>query len=682
MSFGTLIVANRGEIACRIIRTARRMGLRSVAVFSDADADAPHVALADAAIRLGPAPARDSYLSIPAVIEAARRSGAEAVHPGYGFLSENADFAEACRAAGLVFVGPPAAAIRAMGSKAAAKALMQRAGVPLIPGYHEEDQSDATLHEAAARIGFPILVKASAGGGGKGMRIARDAVELDEAIALARGEALSAFGDGRLLLERYLTQPRHIEIQVFGDSHGRVVHLFERDCSIQRRHQKIVEEAPAPGMTDALRSAMGEAACEAARAIGYLGAGTVEFIVDAALPPQAAGVGFAFMEMNTRLQVEHPVTEAITGLDLVEWQLRVAAGEALPLRQDEIRMAGHAIEMRLYAEDPARDFAPSVGRLTHLVLPAGAGVRVDAGVRAGDAVPIHYDPMIAKLIAHGADRAEACRRLGRALMATEVAGLRTNLPLLRAIAAHPAFAAAELDTGFIGRHADALLAAPPPAPRAALAAAVLRLLRDEPVTDAADPHSPWGQPSAWRLQGEGWQDFSLLDGDAPHVLRARLGAEVTLDLPGGGAAIVGLRWDGDAVSFTLDGMAIRARILRQGDTLTVILDGATHELRHLDPRAPSGLVDSAGGRVVAPMPGRVLQLLVAPGDTVARGAVLLVLEAMKVQMRFTAPTDGTIGAIRCAVGDLVEDGAELVTLETHGAGQPPATNKHQGSRRS
>jgi 3-methylcrotonyl-CoA carboxylase alpha subunit len=660
VTFSTLLVANRGEIACRVIRTAKRMGLRSVAVFSDADAGAMHVAMADAAVRIGPAPARESYLSIAALLDAARATGAEAVHPGYGFLSENADFAEACAAAGLVFVGPPPAAIRAMGSKAAAKALMERAGVPLVPGYHGEDQSDATLRAAASRIGFPILVKASAGGGGKGMKVARDVAELEEATALARGEAAAAFGDDRLLLERYLTKPRHIEIQVFADSHGNVVHLFERDCSIQRRHQKVVEEAPAPGMTPERRAAMGAAACDAARAIGYVGAGTVEFISE--------GDAFHFMEMNTRLQVEHPVTEAITGLDLVEWQLRVAAGERLPLTQDDLRIGGHAIEVRLYAEDPARDFAPSVGMLKHLHLPAGLpGIRVDAGVRTGDAIPIHYDPMVAKMIAHGEDREVARRRLLRALAASEVAGPRTNLPLLRAIAAHPDFAAADLDTGFIARHAEALLAPPAAAPRAALAAAVLRLLRDEPVTDPTDPHSPWGLATAWRLNGEGWQDFRLLDGEAEVAIRAHLGSAFTLDLPGGPASVGGMRWDGDALSFTLDGASTRARVLRDGDALSVILDGATYELRHRDPRAPSGAADTAGGRVVAPMPGRVLDILVKPGEAVVRGAVLLVIEAMKVQMRIAAPSDGIVGAIRCAVGDLVEDGAELVTLEAPAA---------------
>jgi len=641
--FGSLLIANRGEIACRVIRTARRIGLRTIAVFSDADADALHVAMADAAMHVGPAPARESYLDIARIIEVARASGADAIHPGYGFLSENAAFAEACAQAGIIFVGPPPAAIRAMGSKAAAKALMGTAGVPLVPGYHAEDQSDATLRAAAHGIGFPILVKASAGGGGKGMRVANDAAELDGAIALARGEAASAFGDERLLLERYLTQPRHIEIQVFADTHGNVVSLFERDCSIQRRHQKVVEEAPAPGMTPERRAAMGQAACDAARAIGYVGAGTVEFI--------STDENFFFMEMNTRLQVEHPVTEAITGLDLVEWQLRVAAGEALPSTSPTI--TGHAIEVRLYAEDPARDYAPSVGTLRHLLLPEG--VRVDAGVRAGDAIPIHYDPMIAKIIAHGADREEARRRLSRALAATEVVGVHTNLALLRGIVAHPAFAAAELDTGFLTRHP---IAPPQATPRAALAAAVLRLLRDEPATDPADPHSPWGLANAWRLNGIGWQDFSLATPDDACTLRAALGASLSID----GAIIESIRWDGDAVTFTLQGRAIRARVLRERDALDVVLDGATHALRHHDPRAPADAAETGGGRVLAPMPGRVLRILVAVGDRVARGDVLLLIEAMKVQMRITAPADGSIAAIGCTEGELVEDGAELVTL--------------------
>ncbi|MBX9593602.1 MAG: ATP-grasp domain-containing protein, partial [Roseomonas sp.] len=644
-TFTTLLIANRGEIACRIIRTARAMGLRTIAVFSDADAQAMHVALADTAIRLGPAPARESYLSIPALIAAARATGAEAIHPGYGFLSENAEFAEACAEAGLVFVGPPPAAIRAMGSKAAAKALMEAAGVPLVPGYHGADQSDETLRAEAARIGFPILVKASAGGGGKGMKVAPDAAALDEALVLARGEARAAFGDDRLLLERYLTRPRHIEIQVFADSHGHVVHLHERDCSIQRRHQKVVEEAPAPGMTAERRAAMGRAACDAARAIGYVGAGTVEFIVDAGVAGPQLGDTFAFMEMNTRLQVEHPVTEAITGQDLVEWQLRVAMGEALPLSQADIPLHGHAIEVRLYAEDPARDFAPSIGTLRHLRLPDHLpGIRIDSGVRQGDAVPIHYDPMLAKIIASGPDRATALRRLSRALESAAVAGIRSNLPLLRAIAGHPAFAQADLDTGFIARHAATLLPEATPAPRAALAAAALRLLRDAEARDEADPHSPWGAANAWRLNGDGYQDLLLSDGEAVVMLRLHPGTRI--DFADGSADLAGLRWDGDVASFTLDGRAIRATVARDGDLLMVVLDGATHELRFLDPRAPSGEEQAGGGRILAPMPGRILQVLAAPGDRVLRGAVLLVMEAMKVQMRITAPIPGTVQALR------------------------------------
>jgi 3-methylcrotonyl-CoA carboxylase alpha subunit len=654
--FASLLVANRGEIACRVIRTARRMGLATVAVFSDADAGAAHVALADTAIRIGPAPARESYLDIAAILAAARATGAEAVHPGYGFLSENADFAEACALEGLVFVGPPAAAIRAMGSKSAAKALMEDAGVPLVPGYHGEDQDPARLKREAARIGYPVLIKASAGGGGKGMRVVDTPAGFEAALSLARGEALAAFGDDRVLVERYLQRPRHTEIQVFADGQGHVVHLHERDCSIQRRHQKVVEEAPAPGMTPARRAAMGAAACAAARAIGYVGAGTVEFISE--------GDAFHFMEMNTRLQVEHPVTEAITGQDLVEWQLRVAMGEPLPLRQEDIPLAGHAIEVRLYAEDPSRDFAPSIGRLSHLALPdALPGTRVDAGVRPGDAVPVHYDPMLAKIICHGEDRPTALRRLQRALAASEVAGVRTNLPLLRAIAAHPAFAAAELDTGFIARHAEALLAPPGPVPRAALAAAVFRLLRDEPTVDPADPWSPWSTATAWRMNGTGWQDVSLQDGETTLLLRAHFGEALRIDLPDGAAAVTDLAWSGEALSFTLDGRARRARVLQEGDMLTVLLDGVAHALRYLDPRAPAGAEQAGAGRIVAPMPGRVLQVLVTERQAVERGAVLLVLEAMKVQMRLTAPAAGVVGAIRCRPGDLVEDGSELVVLE-------------------
>ena len=482
--FRKILIANRGEIACRVIATAHRLGIATVAVYSDADAQARHVALADEAWPIGPAPARDSYLNIARIIDAARRSGAEAIHPGYGFLSENADFAEACARAGITFIGPPPEAIRAMGSKAAAKALMQRSGVPLVPGYHDEAQDAATLRAAAERIGYPVLLKASAGGGGKGMRIVEQPDALAAAIESAQREAAASFGDDRLLIEKYLTRPRHIEIQVFADTHGNCVSLFERDCSIQRRHQKVLEEAPAPGMDPARRRAMGEAAIAAARAVGYVGAGTVEFI--------AEGGAFYFMEMNTRLQVEHPVTELITGQDLVEWQLLVAAGEPLPLTQDELAISGHAIEARVYAEDPARDFLPSIGRLDHLRQPdETAHVRVDTGVRQGDAITPYYDPMIAKLIVWGEDRTAALRRLAGALAAYEVVGVHTNLGLLRGVATHPAFAGAELDTGFIARHAEVLLpdaaALPAETQRVVLAAAALAALADQRA-QAEAPH--------------------------------------------------------------------------------------------------------------------------------------------------------------------------------------------------
>ena len=653
--FDTILIANRGEIACRVIRTAQRLGVRTVAVYSEADAGARHVAMADSAYLIGPAPARDSYLNIARILDAAQRSGAQAIHPGYGFLSENAEFAAACAAAGIVFIGPPPEAIRAMGSKSAAKTLMQQAGVPLVPGYHGAGQDTAHLVHEAERIGYPVLIKASAGGGGKGMRVVDDAAGFAAALALAKGEARSSFGDDTMLIERYLTRPRHIEIQVFADTHGNVVSLFERDCSIQRRHQKVVEEAPAPGMDAMRRASMGAAACDAARAIGYVGAGTVEFIVDKQR-------NFYFLEMNTRLQVEHPVTELITGQDLVEWQLRVAGGAPLPLSQEELRIDGHAIEVRVYAEDPDRDFMPAVGTLTHLQAPAeGPHVRVDTGVRSGDAIGVHYDPMIAKLIVWDRDRSAALRRLVRALAEYEVVGLQTNLGLLRRIAAHPAFAAAELDTGFIGRHGAELLPERQPAPATALAAVALRVLRDRAEATMAiaarshDPFSPWNQPTAWRMNGDGYQDMLLTESDVTHAVRAhpRTDGSVRLDLPGGSV---------DAAGDTIDGVRRAVPVIRSGQTLTAILDGTNYGLTLVDPLA-SVLAEAKGGdRLVAPMPGRVIDVLVQPGDSVARGDVLLVLEAMKVQMRLVAPRAGLVEAVHAALGDLVEDGAELVSF--------------------
>ncbi len=652
--FDTILVANRGEIACRVIRTARRMGIRTVAVYSEADAGARHVAMADAAYLIGPAPARESYLNIARILDAAQRSGAQAVHPGYGFLSENAEFAAACAGAGLVFIGPPPAAIHAMGSKSAAKSLMQQAGVPLVPGYHGAEQDAALLAREAARIGYPVLIKASAGGGGKGMRVVEDAAGFGEALTLAKGEARSSFGDDVVLIERYLTRPRHIEIQVFADTHGNVVSLFERDCSIQRRHQKVVEEAPAPGMDPARRASMGEAACAAARAIGYVGAGTVEFIVE--------NEDFFFMEMNTRLQVEHPVTEMITGQDLVEWQLLVAAGAPLPMLQDQLRIDGHAIEVRVYAEDPDRDFMPAVGKLLHLSPPhESQHVRVDTGVRPGDAISVHYDPMIAKLIVWDRDRAAAVRRLGRALAEYEAVGVQTNLGLLRRIVAHPAFAAGELDTGFIERHDAALLPEPARVPAAALAAAALDVLQRRAETTAAaaarghDPFSPWDLATAWRMNGDGYQDLLLAEGDVVHAVRAhpRADGSVRLDLHSGSV---------EARGATIDGVHRMIPVIRDGDAMTAILDGTNYRLILVDPLA-SALVDAAGGdRLLAPMPGRIIDVLTQPGDTVARGDVLLVLEAMKVQMRLTAPRAGVVEAVRAGVGDLVDDGAELVSF--------------------
>jgi 3-methylcrotonyl-CoA carboxylase alpha subunit len=659
----SVLVANRGEIARRVMRTARRLGIGCIAVYSEADAGAAHVQEADAAYAIGAAPARESYLDGARIIAQALKAGADAVHPGYGFLSENADFAEACAVAGLVFIGPPARAIRAMGSKAAAKALMQQSGVPLVPGYHGEDQAPGLLAAEAARIGFPVLIKASAGGGGKGMRIVDRAGDFAEALALAKGEALAAFGDERVLIERYLTRPRHIEIQVFADRQGNAISLFERDCSIQRRHQKIIEEAPAPFMTLARRRAMGEAACAAARAIGYVGAGTVEFIVE--------DDAFYFMEMNTRLQVEHPVTEAITGLDLVEWQFRVAAGEPLPCRQDDVRIEGHAIEVRLYAEDPAQDFAPSTGVIQHLRWPAQA--RIDSGVRVGDAVSIHYDPMLAKLIVHGPDRAAAVRMLVQALAETEIEGVRSNLTLLRRIARLAEFAQAQLDTGFIGRHEAALLAPDAPASLRVLAAAAARYLADlaagctGPV-DPADPDSPWALATAWRLNGSGYQDFSLRAGAERYALRVsvRDAARFELALDGQVYPVMTAPLAEGRFALTMQGQTGPVSVVRMGDELIVHEAGVRSALTLVDPYASAAGETAQDRSVRAPMPGKILRVAIAVGDHVHKGDVLFLLEAMKVQMRIIAPADGVVALVDGATGDLIEAGAELARIDPVG----------------
>jgi 3-methylcrotonyl-CoA carboxylase alpha subunit len=652
MRLKSVLVANRGEIACRVMRTARRMGIRTVAVYSEADRDSMHVAMADEAHAIGPAAARESYLRGDRIIAAAQASGAEAVHPGYGFLSENAEFAEACAVAGLTFIGPPPAAIRAMGSKSAAKALMERAGVPLVPGYHGEDQDSARLEVEATRIGYPVLIKASAGGGGKGMRVVEHQEDFASALELAKGEARAAFGDDQVLVERYLTRPRHIEIQVFADTHGNVVYLFERDCSIQRRHQKVVEEAPAPGMDPGRRAAMGRAACDAARAIGYVGAGTVEFI--------AEGDDFFFMEMNTRLQVEHPVTEMITGQDLVEWQLRVAAEERLPLLQDGLAIHGHAIEVRIYAEDPSRDFVPSVGRLAWLRQPdVGDRVRVDSGVREGDEITVHYDPMIAKLIAWGETRAEAIRRLSAALMSYEVVGVRTNLDLLRNISAHPAFQAANLDTGFIQRHSEVLKTADgAQMPRVAIAAVVAELLGAEAQAALArDPWSPWSTSGAWRLNGDGYRDLTLKGAEAEYVVRVHPDRDDSFDMVVDKQSVKVRR--GAKGVLVIDGVTRRVPVA-VAHGFTAIVDGVNWPLSVVDPLAPSAAEGTGGDRLLAPMPGMVILVSAEPGAAVKRGEVMLILEAMKIQMRLVAPRDAVVETVRARVGEQVQDGAELV----------------------
>ncbi|BBK35908.1 biotin carboxylase subunit of acetyl-CoA carboxylase [Allostella sp. ATCC 35155] len=652
--FRSVLVANRGEIACRVMATARRIGMRTIAVHSEADRDALHVRMADEAWPVGPAPARESYLSVPALVEAIRASGAEAVHPGYGFLSENAEFAEAVAAAGAVFVGPPPAAIRAMGSKSAAKALMERAGVPVVPGYHGDDQSPAVIAAAAERIGYPVLVKASAGGGGRGMRVVERPEDLTAALEGAAREAVSAFGDGRLLIEKYLTRPRHIELQVFADCHGGAIHLFERDCSIQRRHQKVIEEAPAPGMTAERRRAMGDAATAAARAIGYAGAGTVEFI--------AEGEQFWFMEMNTRLQVEHPVTEMVTGLDLVEWQFRVAAGEPLPLAQEAVALTGHAIEARLYAEDPAQDFRPAIGRLVHLALPAGPGIRVDTGVATGDAVTVHYDAMIAKIIAHGRDREEALARLGAALAATEVAGLTTNRDFLGRLVRHPAFAAADLDTGFIARHGDDLLAPAEPAAAADVAAAALALLLAEHEAACADP-SPWAAADGWRIGERQRRVLTFREGErsvAVAVTYAAGGWHLAVEGVAGEATAE--RAGGAVIAIRFAGRRFRRAVVVAGDRFHVFGPAATRLLTLLDPLAPPAAAEAGAGHLTAPMPGRITRVLVAEGDMVAAGQPLLVLEAMKMEHTIRAPAAGRVARLRHGEGDLVDEGTELAEL--------------------
>ncbi len=681
--FDRLLIANRGEIACRIARTARRLGVTSLAVYSDADANAAHVQAADGAHRVGPAPAAESYLQVGAILEAARVLDAQAIHPGYGFLSENAQFAEAVEQAGLIFVGPPPSAILAMGLKDGAKRLMEQAGVPVVPGYHGDNQDPAFLAAEAERIGYPVLIKAVAGGGGKGMRRVDDPGQFEAALGGAQREAARSFGDDRVLVEKFVTQPRHVEIQVFADSHGNAVHLFERDCSLQRRHQKVIEEAPAPGMTDAVRSAMGKAAVNAALAIGYRGAGTVEFIADGSAGLRADG--FFFMEMNTRLQVEHPVTEMITGQDLVEWQLRVAAGEPLPLAQDDIAITGHSVEARLYAENPAKGFLPSTGTLHRLRLPAeGDGLRVDTGVAEGDPVTMYYDPMIAKVIAHGPTRDAALGRLAGAMAATRVAGVETNAAFLARLAGHRAFRDGAIDTGFIDRHLPDLVPSGAVAPGAvALAVTALRLLDVEPGSGGgwSDPWSirdgfrvgarqaelvrlngPDGALEAQVIQEDGTAggavlaiEISTRNGEPGHEPESQH-APVRIDV---GDASLGA--DG-TLRARLNGTHAEAGILRRGATLYVMAGGATLTFTVPDPLDRDEGEGAGGGLIAAPMPGKIVSVQVSPGDRVRRGQPLVVLEAMKMEHTLSAAGDGVVEQVAVSPGDQVDEGATVVTL--------------------
>jgi 3-methylcrotonyl-CoA carboxylase alpha subunit len=606
-------------------------------VYSDADAQSLHVALADEALRIGGPAARDSYLAGERIVEAARCSGASAIHPGYGFLSENAPFAESCERAGIAFIGPPPEAIRVMGDKSAAKSIMERAGVPVVPGFHGSDQDPDTLLRQAGQIGFPVLIKASAGGGGKGMRVVERANEFGAALAACRREAASAFADERVLLEKYLDHPRHIEIQVFADGSGGCIHVFERDCSVQRRHQKVIEEAPAPGMSDALRREMGEAAIAAARAVGYVGAGTIEFLVD-------RGGRFYFMEMNTRLQVEHPVTEMITGIDLVEWQIRVAAGEKLPLAQGDLHIDGHAIEARVYAEDPIRDFLPSPGRIAHLALPAESRhVRVDTGVRAGDAISAYYDPLIAKLVVWDRDRERAIGRLRSALAEFEIAGPASNLGLLFRVAHNRDFVAGDLDTGLIERHREELLAPAPPAGDDALALAALAALAPDGTSGG-----PWNLADAWRLNRDSHREMLFREAEREFAVTARRRATgFELELNGRRLATP----------------APAGRALRIGTRFEVFLPGTRHSLRLHDPLSREIEPEAHAGDFAAPMPGRITAILVTEGAQVEKGATLMILEAMKMEHSIKAPAKGRVGRIHYRVGEQVTEGTDLIDFE-------------------
>jgi 3-methylcrotonyl-CoA carboxylase alpha subunit len=666
--FKKILIANRGEIACRVAATAKRLGVKTVAVYSEADAYAKHVQACDEAVLIGgPAP-RDSYLQWQRILDAAKATGAEAVHPGYGFLSENEEFAQACADAGLVFIGPPPSAINAMGLKAESKRLMEAAGVPLVPGYHGADQDPTLLKREAERIGFPVLIKASAGGGGKGMRAVLKAEEFDAALASCKREAINSFGDDAVLIERYVQKPRHIEIQVFGDTQGDCVYLFERDCSVQRRHQKVLEEAPAPGMTAERRAEMGNAAVAAAKAVGYVGAGTVEFICEHDFVDSGR---FYFMEMNTRLQVEHPVTEAITGQDLVEWQLRVASGEPLPLKQSELRMHGHAIEARICAENPEAGFLPATGSLSVARWPSHVSfergdVRIDSGVGEGDAISPFYDSMVAKLIVWGEDRAQALARLDAALRDTHIVGLQTNVAFLRRCAATDSFTNADLDTGLIERERAALFEQPGLPLTISAAAVVAHTLAHEATLQTSDP---WSRRDGWRMYGASARRFDLETGGSHH--------EVLLSRHHQGG--MQLSVDGQAQAFAVNSSSLESHELLLGEGLgqqrvmvktyalgekvAVFAPQGSALLTEIDPIAHAGLGAAEAGRLTAPMPGKMVSFLAQPGDTVAKGQPLAVMEAMKMEHTINAPRDGVVAELLFTVGDQVGDGAELLRME-------------------
>ncbi len=657
--FKKILIANRGEIACRIARTARRMGIIPVAVYSDADADALHVRSVEQALHIGGAAATDSYLNIERLIDAARRCGAEAIHPGYGFLSENAAFAAACAGHGIVFIGPSVEAIRVMGSKSEAKALVAKSGVPLVPGYYGDEQSPAFLRAQAESIGMPVLIKAIAGGGGRGMRIVRATGEFDDALASAQREAKSAFGDPRVMIEKYVEEPRHIEVQVFGDNFGNVVHLFERDCSLQRRHQKVIEEAPAVALDVRQRETLYRSAIAAAHAVSYSGAGTVEFVID-----RAGGV--YFIEMNTRLQVEHPVTEVITGLDLVEWQLRVAAGEPLPLRQEDIRQQGHAVEVRLYAEDPAQDFRPSVGRIWHAHLPRpAADVRVDAGVESGDSITPFYDAMFAKLITFGADREAALQRMAAALGDTALTGVTTNVDYLQRLVTHPAYIAGGFNTHFVEEHREALNApAQPPAPYELLFAACAVLSARDAAPASLDA-SPWATRDCFRLNHDFGETLILrADGEDHTLVLSRTRSELRIVAFDHEYAITRHAWRDGQLAMVVDGEHIRATVFSDPAGIHVLHDGRYRQFVVFDPLHAAEEDAAAAGSLTAPMPGAITAVMVAAGDRVARGAPLLMLEAMKIEHTIVAPFDGVVTEVRYAKGEQVtHEGAELIKLE-------------------